>query len=91
VIGADELVTVFISQGHLPAEVIKGKLQVHGIRAMLRYSPLGRALGITIDGLGRVDVLVRREDAAEARQILAETDDPTAQPPGDADTLGETV
>ncbi len=70
---AEELVTVFVSQGPLAAEVAKGKLEIHGIQAMLRYSPLGKALGITIDGLGRVDVLVRREDADRARDVLSET------------------
>jgi len=68
----EEFVTVYVSQGPLGAEVAKSKLEAEGIPAMLRYEAVGRVLGLTVDGLGRVEVLVRPEDEAAARQILEE-------------------
>lgn len=68
----DDLVAVYGSQGPLAAEVAKSKLESEGIVAMLRYEAVGRALGLTVDGVGWVEVLVRPEDAALARELLAE-------------------
>ena len=65
--------TVFVSQGMLGAEVIKGKLELAGIPALLRYEAAGQIFGLTIDGLGRVEVTVPPADAASARSLLAET------------------
>lgn len=69
---ADEPVVVYVSQGPLQAEVARAKLEANNIPAILRYSPVGRAFGITVDGLGRVDVLVHPRDASAARALLAE-------------------
>ncbi|MBC7254811.1 MAG: DUF2007 domain-containing protein [Chloroflexi bacterium] len=68
----EEFVIVYVSQGPLGAEVAKSKLEAEGIPAMLRYEAVGRVLGLTVDGLGRVEVLVRPQDEAAARQILEE-------------------
>lgn len=65
-------VVVFVSQGPLAAEVARSKLESEGIPAMLRYPSVGRVLGLTVDGLGRVEVLVPAEYAAQAREALAE-------------------
>jgi hypothetical protein len=67
------MVTVFVSAGHLPAEVIKGKLEAAGIPVLLRYESVGVIYGLTVDGLGRVDVQVPEELADDARLILEET------------------
>lgn len=69
---ASELIVVYVSQGPLGAEVARSKLEAEGIPAILRYEAVGRVLGLTVDGLGRVEVLVRPEDAPLARQILEE-------------------
>jgi len=69
----EDLITVYVSQGPLGAEVARSKLEAEGLQVLLRYEAVGRALGLTIDGLGRVQVCVHREDAALARAIL-ETD-----------------
>ncbi len=76
----EEFIVVYVSQGPLGAEVAKSKLEAEGIPAMLRYEAVGRVLGLTVDGLGRVEVLVRPEDEAAARQILEE------EPLGEAPT-----
>jgi len=71
----EDLVRVFVSQGPLAAEVAKAKLEANNIAAVLRYSALGRALGLTFDGLGQVEVWARPGDATAARALLAEEED----------------
>jgi hypothetical protein len=67
---SDDLVVVYISQGPLGAEVARSKLEAEGLPVMLRYQAVGRALGLTVDGLGRVEVCVRPADEPAARVIL---------------------
>jgi len=71
---AEETVVVYVSQGPLGAEVAKSKLESADIPVMLRFEAVGRALGITVDGLGRVDVLVPRAFEVKAKALLQETD-----------------
>jgi len=76
----DEPVVVFTSHGPLEAEVAKSKLSSEGILAVLRFEAVGRVLGLTVDGLGMVEVLVAPADAERARAILAEcSDDESAE------------
>ncbi|NLT74768.1 MAG: DUF2007 domain-containing protein [Chloroflexi bacterium] len=65
-----EPVVVYTSQGPLEAEVALSKLRSEGIPAYPRYEAIGRTLGLTIDGLGLVEVLVAPEDEVRAREIL---------------------
>ena len=67
-----DLVEVRREQGHLRANVIKSKLEAAGIPAMLAYEALSRIYGLTVDGIGEVRIMVRAEDAEEARRLLAE-------------------
>ena len=69
-----ELVKIYQSQGMLAAEVIRAKLEAHGIPAMLKYEALGQVLGVTVDGLGRVEVYVPAELADMAAEVIAEED-----------------
>lgn len=69
-----ELVKIYQSQGMLAAEVIRGKLEAHGIPAMLKYEALGQVLGVTVDGLGRVEVYVPSELADLAAEVIEEED-----------------
>ncbi len=76
----DEPVVVFASHGPLEAEVAKSKLSGEGILAVLRFEALGRVLGLTVDGLGLVEVLVAPADAERARALLEEcSDDESAE------------
>ena len=92
---ADEqtLITVYVSQGPLAAEVAKSKLDGANIPVLLRYEAIGRVLGLTVDGLGAVQVQVPAEFEEQAREILRESpelylsDDAQAddkEPPGAA-------
>lgn len=68
-------VKVYESQGIFAAEVVKSKLEANGIPAMLRYESVGQVIGITVDGLGRVEVYVSSENAAKAAELLREEDE----------------
>jgi len=61
---------ISITQGLLRAEVVRTYLRSHGIPAVLRYESAGRALGITVDGLGEVQVLVPARWERQARRLL---------------------
>jgi hypothetical protein len=67
-----KLITVFISQGMLPAEVVRGKLESAGIPSLLKYEAIGQIIGLTVDGLGRVEVQVPEEYVADANYLLEE-------------------
>ena len=66
-----DLITVYIAHGQPEAEIVKGRLENEGIPAMLRYESAGIVYGITIDGLGQVEVQVPSSLAQRAREILA--------------------
>ena len=68
----DALVSVYTSAGPLAAEVVKGRLETAGIPAMLKYESVGRTMGLTLDGLGEVQVMVQKEREQEALALLAE-------------------
>ncbi len=65
-------VTVFEAQGMLIAQVIRGKLESAGVPAMLKFEPLGQLLGLTVDGLGKVEVQVPPQWVDDARELLEE-------------------
>jgi hypothetical protein len=58
----------------LQAEVYKSKLESVGIPVLLEYESIGPTLGITVDGLGQVQVMVPDDLADEARALLEEQD-----------------
>jgi len=68
------LVEVYTSQGHLGARVAKSKLEAAGIPALLSYRAASLIFGLTVDGIGKVRVLVPERFAEEARRILAVED-----------------
>ena len=63
-------VVISTVQGELVANVIKSHLESEGIPVLLEYESAGRVYGLTVDGLGQVKILVPRELAEEARQII---------------------
>jgi len=62
-----ELTTV---DGLVEAEIIKSKLTSFAIPAYLKYETAGRIFGITMDGLGKVKVMVPADRLDDARRIL---------------------
>jgi hypothetical protein len=65
-----DLMVISTVQGELVANVIKSHLESEGIPVLLEYESAGIVYGLTIDGLGQVKILVPRELADEARQII---------------------
>jgi hypothetical protein len=64
------LTTVYMANGQPEAEIVKGRLESEGIPAVLRYESAGIVYGLTIDGLGQVEVQVPSSLAQPAREIL---------------------
>ena len=54
----------------MEAEIIVSRLRSAGIEAALRHDALATVYGLTFDGLGRNDILVRVVDLEEARAAL---------------------
>jgi hypothetical protein len=80
----NELSELMVVDGLMEAEIIKSKLENFGIPCMLKFEAVGRLLGITSDGLGKVQVMVPPGCAEKAKEILdTETDD--QQPQEDSD------
>jgi len=69
------LVTVYTAFGQLEAQVIKTKLESAGIPALLWYESLSIIYGLTVDGLGKVQVMVPSDLAREARELLSRPPD----------------
>jgi len=71
--GESALVTVYTAFGQLRAHVVKAKLESAGIPVLLRYDSASIIFGITVDGLGEVQVMVPEGFAQEARELLSES------------------
>lgn len=83
-----ELICVRACQGWDLAQIFKSKLEAAGIPVLLKYDAASIVFGITVDGLGRVRILVPQSYAAEAEQLLSEQRDPL-QDPGDLAGLSD--
>ncbi len=69
----NDLVVVYTTQGAMRAEVIKSKLISAGIPAMIKAESQN-VIPMTVDGVGKAEVLVAREHAQQARELLAQFD-----------------
>jgi hypothetical protein len=71
---AARLAQVYVTSGLYQAEIIRGKLETNGIPVLLRYESLGPVMGLTVDGLGQVQVWVPLDLEDQARELLQEDD-----------------
>ena len=62
---------VFVANGEAHAQQIRAFLEAAGITTIERGEALRNTHGLTVDGLGAVEILVSEEDAAQARELLA--------------------
>jgi len=69
----DNWEVVHFSAGLLQANIIKGRLETEGIPTRLSYEAAGEIYAITVDGLGEVRILVPKDEAPRAREILKQT------------------
>jgi len=74
--GSDELVVLMTTNDPVEAEIVLGKLRSACIQAYIKHEAVSNVIGITFDGVGRQDVVVRVEDLPEAKAALeSEPDD----------------
>ena len=73
----DKLVTVYKACGQPEAEIVRGRLEIEGILALLKYESIGSVYGLTLDGLGQVEVQVPAKYADRAREIIESSGDET--------------
>jgi hypothetical protein len=67
----NEWTVVYTAQGELEETQIRTFLQAHGVPTSTRGEALRKTHGLTLDGLGQVEILVAPEHVAEARELLA--------------------
>ena len=66
-----EWIVVHTAQGEIEETQVRSFLRAHGIPTATRGEALRKTHGLTLDGLGQVEVLVAPEDAVDARALLA--------------------
>ncbi len=64
-------ISVYTASGEMQAQQIQGFLAAAGIASELRGESLRKTHGLTIDGLGMVQVVVSNADEEQARALLA--------------------
>ena len=63
-------VTVFVANGQLDAEMIRGFLESAGIPAMISQESIGKVFGLASGPLGEVNILVPEAKMDEALDLL---------------------
>ncbi len=66
-----EWIVVHTAQGEFDETQVRSFLAAHGIPTSIRGEALRKTHGLTLDGLGQVEILVAPEHAADARALLA--------------------
>jgi len=83
----DPWLELTVCGGLLEAQLLQTRLESSGIRVRLKYETAARLFGLTLDGLGKIQVLVpqsQREDALEvlnAPEVEEEDDTPSPDTP----------
>jgi hypothetical protein len=67
-------VIVFVAQGEFEETQVRSFLAAHDIPTMVQGEALRKTHGLTLDGLGAVEILVAAEHAEEAQRLLAAAD-----------------
>jgi hypothetical protein len=62
---------IFTANGEIQAQQVRAFLDAAGISSELRGETLRNTHGLTLDGLGMVEILVSEGDEARARALLA--------------------
>ena len=66
---------IFTANGEIQAQQVRTFLDAAGIPSQLRGESLRNTHGLTLDGLGMVEILVSEGDEARARALLASAED----------------
>ena len=65
---------VFVANGRFEAQQVQSFLAAEGIASTFRGESLSLTHALTLDGLGRVEVIVDEADSDRARELLASAD-----------------
>lgn len=71
-----------VVDGMVEAEIIKAKLMSFDIPCLLKFESAGRLFGITMDGLGKVKVMVNENQFEEAKKIINDSETITEEESG---------
>ncbi|MCU0287392.1 MAG: DUF2007 domain-containing protein [Acidobacteria bacterium] len=66
----NDLKELIVVDGLMEAEIIKSKLESFEIPCVLKFESAGRLMGITMNGLGKVQVMVSPDDYDKALEIM---------------------
>jgi hypothetical protein len=67
---SNELVTLMTTNDPLEAEIVLAKLRSAGIASYIRHEAVSNVIGLTFNGVGKQEVIVRSEDLPEAQAAL---------------------
>ena len=81
-----QLRAVIVASGEVQAQQVRAFLEAAGIAAIERGEALRNTHGLTVDGLGAVEILVAEADADQARELLNSADAGLLRLGDDADT-----
>jgi putative signal transducing protein len=62
---------VFVASGEIEAQQVQAFLEAAGISSAFSGESLRKTHGLTLDGLGTVNIFVSEVDEARARELLA--------------------
>lgn len=65
-----EWMVVYITYNFLEAQIVAGRLESEGIKALVYQEPGANAIGIRIGRMGEIKVLVRADDYDTAEALL---------------------
>jgi hypothetical protein len=68
---SQELKRVFVANGEAQGQQVRAFLEAAGIGTVVRGESLRHTHGLTLDGLGAVEILVDDADVEQARALLA--------------------
>ena len=69
-----DLIPVYTAQGEPEETQVRSFLAAHGIPSTTRGEALRKTHGLTLDGLGQVEILVAEEDADAAKRLLEQAE-----------------
>lgn len=79
---------VFVANGQIEAQQVQAFLQAAGVASVLRGESLSKTHGLTLDGLGRVEIIVAGTDEERARALLGSAEAGEFRLGEDADVQG---
>ena len=86
----EEYVVVTTVQGQFEEQQVRAFLEAHGIPTTVRGEALRHTHGLSVAGLGAVEILAPREHAESARCLLAEADRGALRLGDDVEDSGDT-